>query len=209
MRAELSYSQPKYNHIRQLIQSGRFSQIEIDDSKTPNKGILYMIVGYASPFTSEVYNLCNRVYPDWLDILHGLPFNYSTIEYLVKNDLLCINGNSFHAILSIMLERDEWKDFMDLLFSNGTNSNIQAPSGTSLLKNFVWKSAKCIDLDDHYRSRFLTILSYLLEKDADPLLEDKKGVSTLEMFLTFKQDNRYVSLRSWYEDTLTLLHSYV
>lgn len=97
-----------------------------------------MIIKESSPFTSETYNLCNTVFPNWFDCLHGLPFNYSTIEYLVKNDILCINDKNFHTIFSIMLERNDWKDFMDLLFSNGANPNIQSPlCGISLLKNFV------------------------------------------------------------------------
>jgi len=197
-------------HCRQLICKGRWSEIEISEDKMWNRGLLDIIVKETSPFTFEACNLCYKLFPNWVDNLHGLPFNYSTLEYLVKNHILCINDNMFHALISIVLERDDWKEMADLLFANGANPNIQKPvSGMSLLKSFILRTTNFIDYINS--SRILKILSYLLEKDADPLLEDKKGISSLEilkMLLIYKENNRDESLRLFYVQILSLLQYY-
>lgn len=199
---------------QKLIDSGKWTEIEVPENQDWAYHLFSVIVK-TSCFNDDAYALCDRLFSDkknWFNLINGLQFSYSTLEYIITRDLFPIHfGNrDFYFFISFILERDDWQECMDLLFQNGADPNERRPiTGISLIKNFLWRAMNCVVNSLEIDDRFFLILTYFLEHGADPLLEDKNGKSAMEMFIEHKyMFEEKEELMLWYKNVLILLQTY-
>lgn len=114
---------------------------------------------------------------EWMDaIICSPPLTMKKLKDVIETGLIDVNYSSYNSLAGTFLNHDchdyvpYWKEALDYLFSKGCSPNIQDNDGYSLLMcaNAGWNTWSSLHHNYH-----MTL--YLLEKGADPFLEDKKG----------------------------------
>jgi hypothetical protein len=119
------------------------------------------------------------------------PPSSNTLLYLLKNNLISPDYSDHVTLLSLYaIYRCTiyWKDTFDLILSDdiGFNINLQDIYGDNIILSILRKDY--YDEEDFYpderEDKYIQIyndkITYLLEKGADPLLENKEGLSAIE-----------------------------
>jgi hypothetical protein len=133
-------------------------------------------------------------------IICNIPPSIKNLSYFIENKLIDPNNGSEElTLLSLysMNNTSSWESTIEYLLSQEVNINLQNEYGENIILTILrWDYYDKEDFyederQDKYILKFNERLIFLLEKGADPLLTDKKGISALEYaynLKTFSQD---------------------
>jgi hypothetical protein len=123
-----------------------------------------------------------RLYPggvDWSALFLQLydDSNYERFVYLTQRGLLDPNGSHLYAEQILLQRGEEWEAQMEYYQSIGGNVNLQDGDGASLLATILM----CQRMNLHHAQvDYTKRIRFLLDKGADPLLEDHSGMTALD-----------------------------
>lgn len=137
-------------------------------------------------FTLEIQRAIERMYgpqsrDHWYRMLLEQVPSLSTLRYFIENGLIDIHcGKYAYTIFNIFSQYYRSENVFDLweyLLSDGVgyNINLQDSQGNNILLSLLLR----LDYyaDDEHNLLSTQKITYLLQKGADPLLENKDGVS--------------------------------
>lgn len=163
-------------------------------------------------FNLDCQNTIERIYGEngemtqqkWFIGIMQHHLSSNNLLYLLKNKLInpdysdCVTLLSLYAIYKCAIY---WKDTFDIILSDdiGFNINLQDIYGDNIILSILRKDY--YDEEDFYpeerEDEYIEIynnkITYLLEKGADPLLENKEGLSAIEYahnLKTFPQNQK-------------------
>ena len=107
---------------------------------------------------------------NWMEAIIRSPMSMETLRSVIEEGLVDVNSTSYYdSLASFLLFNDQtyWTEVLEYLFSKGCSVDIQDECGRTLLMtaNAGWNGYQ------HYMTKFL------MERGADPFLEDKEGYS--------------------------------
>jgi hypothetical protein len=168
-------------------------------------------------FTRSVQNVIERIYgpltpDDWYRILLENISTLSTLRYFIENRLIDIQCGRYNYTIFVLFSqyyRQETFALWDELLSLGYDINLQDSVGDNALLAFLrfeYYDGEEYDEEDRLEESLLDAnqkIAYLLQRGADPLLENKDGVSAwsyVRTLSTFPQQvkDRLVQLLAHY-----------
>lgn len=145
-------------------------------------------------FTKEVYDTLHRLFgprspTEWTSLLIKKSSNFPAIHFFLDHgelDLHCSDYSIVRYVLNHGLYDPESKrELLDKLFAQGADVNEQEPRfRSSLLNYYIDHMIYNVMYDELEMNSVLNelyvMVPYLLQKGADPLLEDRNGQNTIQ-----------------------------
>jgi hypothetical protein len=151
---------------------------------------------FSQEFNLQAHKTIERIYGEmskkkWTSSIIKYKPQFDKLYYFIQNNLIDINYSSEFTLLglySVYSSTFEWINIFEYFLSDevGFNINLQDNNGNNILLTILYFDYN--DNEDFYEverlDKYIKIsiekLTYLLERGADPLLENKKGVCALE-----------------------------
>lgn len=175
-------------------------------------------ISYIKKVVERIYGIQSSDW--WFKIIINNVPSFTKIKYFIENDFIDVNNGSYnYTLLSIHLNRsygNYWREKLDYLLSEkvGYNINIQNRNGDNCLLSFI----RCRFIRNRFRLDYINYtedqllqsyekIIYLLENGADPLLEDKEGVCTLEFLKNLMPNEGFTQHKK--QELIQLVERYV
>jgi len=148
----------------------------------------------------------------WFLYIMQNPPSLKTLLYLIKNNLINPDyGSGEVTLFSLYINESSYywlKTFEIILSDNiGFNINLQDKYGGNILLSVLRKDYEDFypkEIEEKYIQNYNEKIIYLLEKGADPLLEDKEGISPIEYARNLKTFSRKQK-----DDLISILERYI
>ncbi len=166
--------------------------------------ILMGIMLYCKEITPKIEETINRIYgcktiltckdkkltsEGWFEVIYCTIPDFNQLSYFSKNKLFDPNyGSHQYTLLSLYASHRSItnkfdKKYLEYILSPevGFNINIQNADGKNILISILDDMNTDQDIDEYQEVYdYIEMIIYLLDKGADPLLEDKDGMCALD-----------------------------
>jgi hypothetical protein len=157
-------------------------------------------------FNSEIQNTIERIYikmnykdqPDktklkkeeWFLLIIKIVPKINVLSYFIENNLINPNHGSEQVTLLELycIYKDQHTQYLDYILSQevGFNINLQNSYGENVILSTLRLYFYQYEQTDYVFERYNRLINYLLERGADPLLEDKEGISPIQYVIDLK-----------------------
>ncbi len=168
---------------------------------------LLAIMNSCKEMNQTIEYTINRIYKDkgilsyqdnklnsdgWFEVICATVPSFDKLSYFVNNKMIDPNCGSYkytlldlYAQYKVITTSTKFDSkYFDYILSPqvGCNINIQNACGESILLSIIREMSEDEDIYDtiEYINIYIDTINYLLEKGADPLLENKEGMCALE-----------------------------
>lgn len=213
------------NEMKSYIKKGEWdlihSIVSSSNFSCKKSALLLNLIRIPDAITEEVYQTIKIIHKptsrsDWIRLLMKIHPPFEKLKYFLENKIIFPNDNvrchtdddaCYTVMQHYLWGPFQWKTKFDFFLSEdmGGNINIQDDQGNTLLHSILrcHYSKERQNQNPEFYENYLEKVMYFLEAGADPLLENKKGITPIDYVR-----QRPTELNSIRDELLHLLEAY-